>query len=140
MRVPAWTRIHGCGQHESRGKSYRYGCAGNGHRAVFEGLAHDFQNIALKFREFIEKENAIVAERTLARARDGATADQTGVADGVVRRAIGAGADEAAAVFEDAGDAVNTSCFDGFVEGHRGKNGGDAFGEDGFAGAGRADE
>lgn len=79
-----------------------------------ERLAHDFQHVALKFRQFIEKENAVVAERNFAGPRHSAATDQTGVADGVVRRAIRPRADEAAAVFENGRHAVNPRCFDGF--------------------------
>ncbi len=81
-----------------------------------------------------------MAERNFAGARDRATADQTGVADGVVRRAEGARADETAAVLKNARDAMNASCFDGFVERHGREYRGNALSEHGLACAGRADE
>src|SRR5690242_1026433 len=140
MKIPARARVHGGGEHEARWKGDGNGGAGNGDGAVFERLAHDFEDVALEFREFIEEEHAVVAERDFAGTRNGATADEAGIADGVMRGTKRACTDEAAAVFEDARDAVDACGFDGFLEGHGRKNGGDALGEHGFAGARRADE
>jgi len=58
----------------------------------------------------------------------------------VVGGAKRARADQAAAIFKYASDAVNARGFDGFFERHRRKNGGNTFGEHGFASAGRPDE
>ena len=79
-------------------------------------------------------------ERNFAGTRNRAAADQSGVADGVVRRTIGPGADQTARIFQNSRDAVNARGFDGFFERHRRQNRGDAFGQHGFAGAGRADQ
>ncbi len=100
----------------------------------------DFEHIALKFGELVEEKHTVVAEGNFAGAGNGAAADEAGVADGVVRGTIRARADEAAGVVEDAGDTVDARGFDGFVEGHGRKNGGNALGEHGFSGARRADE
>src|SRR5690242_14050129 len=138
--IAARAGVHGGSEHEARRKGDGDGGAGNGDGAIFEGLAHDFENVALEFGEFVEKEDAVVAEGDFAGTRDGSAADESGIADGVMRRAKRASADEAAAVFKDSGNAVDTGGFDGFLEGHGRKNGGDALGKHGFAGAGRSDE
>ena len=139
-KITTGAGIHGRGEHEPRGESDRDSRTGDRDGAIFEGLAHDLENVALKFGKLIEKENAIVAERDFARTRHRTPADQAGVADGVMRRTIGAGADKAAAVLENACNAVNTRGLDGFVERHRRENCGDALGEHGLAGAGRPDK
>jgi hypothetical protein len=80
-----------------------------------------------------------VGEGNFSGAGDDAAADQAGVGDGVVRRTIGAGADQAGALVEDSGDAVNFGGLEGFFESERRQDGWHALGEHGFAGAGRAD-
>src|SRR5271156_6208707 len=136
----AGTGIHGGGQHEARRKIHGERCARDGDVAVFQRLAHHFQHVALKFRQLVEKHHSVVAERNFSGARDGAAADEACIADGVVRRAVRTRADQAARIFEDSGDAVNARGLDGFFERHRRQNGGDAFGEHGLSGAGRADQ
>ena len=80
-----------------------------------------------------------MGERDFAGARDYASADQAGIGDGVMRGAIGALADEAAAGVEDSGDAVDFGGLERFFESERRQDGGHALGQHGFAGAGRAD-
>jgi len=70
----------------------------------------------LKFREFIEEEDAVVAEGDFARARNCAAADEASIADSVMRGAIRARADEAAGIFECARNGMNARGFDGFFE------------------------
>jgi hypothetical protein len=47
--------IHGGGQHEARGEGERHGRAGDADRAVFEGLAQDFEDVAGKFGKLVEE-------------------------------------------------------------------------------------
>src|SRR5580704_18574416 len=98
--------IHGGGEHEAGGEAEGKRGARDGHASVFERLAHHFEHVALKFRKLVEKEHAIVAQGDFAGARDGAAADQSGVADGVMRRTKWARADEAACVVEQPGNAM----------------------------------
>src|SRR5208282_1644153 len=93
----ARTGIHSGGQHEAGGEGEGHGGAGDGDGAVFERLAQDFEDVAGEFGEFVEKEQAVVGERDFAGAGDNASADESGIGDGVVRRAIRALAYEAAA-------------------------------------------
>ncbi len=138
--ISAGAGIHGRGEHEARGESHGDGRAGNSDRAVFERLAHDFEDIALELRQLVEEQHAIVAERDFAGAGDGAAADEASVADGVVRRAVGTRSDQALAIFEDSGDAVDARSLDGFFERHGRQDGGNAFGQHGLAGAGRTNK
>jgi len=55
--------------------------------AVFERLAEHFERLLFELRQLVEKEDAVVRERDLARRGDRAAADQAGVRNGVVRRA-----------------------------------------------------
>jgi hypothetical protein len=107
--------------------------------AVFEGLAEDFEGGTAVFGEFVEEENAVVGEGNFARARVGAAAEEANVGDGVVGTAEGAAGDEAFARVEESGDGVDAGGLDRFLLGHVGHDGGHAFGEHGFTGAGRAD-
>src|SRR6185437_1479338 len=92
--ISARAGIHGRREHESGRESDGNGCARDGHSSVLKGLAHDLQNVALKFGQFIQEENSVVAKRHLTRTRHGATSYQPGVADGVMRRAKRTRADE----------------------------------------------
>ena len=67
-------------------------------------------------RQFVEKEHAVVGQRNFAGTRDRAAADQSGVGDGVVRRAEGADADQAGACIEHSGHAVNLGGLQRFLE------------------------
>lgn len=131
--------IHGGDEEEFGGKAEGSGGAGDGDFAVLEGLAEDFEGGAAVFREFVEKEDAIVGERDFAGAGISAAAEEADVGNGVVRRAEGTAIDKALTGVEEAGDRVNLRGLDGFGLGHVGHDGGHAFGEHGLAGAGRAD-
>jgi hypothetical protein len=87
VEVAAGAGIHGRRQHEARRKAERHGGARDGHRVIFERLAHDLEHVARKLRQLVQKEQAVVGQRNLAGAGNDAAADQAGVGDGVVRRA-----------------------------------------------------
>ena len=53
--------VHGGDQHKAGGEGQRAGGARNGDKAVFKRLAQDFQRAPRKLREFIQKQNAVVA-------------------------------------------------------------------------------
>src|ERR1039458_9794950 len=80
-----------------------------------------------------------MSQRDLAGAGNDAAADEAGVGDGVVGRAEGALSDEALGGVEYAGDGMNLGGFQSLFKGERGEDGGQALGQHGFAGAGRAD-
>ena len=95
VEVAAGAGVHGGGEHEARGEAERHGGACDGDGVVFERLAEDFEDVAGKFGEFVEEENAVVRHGDFAGARDDAAADETCVGDGVMRRAEWALGDEA---------------------------------------------
>ena len=51
--------------------------ARNDRAARLQRLAQGFQRAALEFRQFIEKQNAVMGERNFARLRPHAAADQS---------------------------------------------------------------
>ena len=52
---------------------------------IFERLSHHFEDVALEFWKFVQKNDAVMAERDFARARVDVSTDEPGGADGVVR-------------------------------------------------------
>jgi hypothetical protein len=104
---------------------------------VFERLAHDFEDVAGEFGEFIEEEQAVVGERDFTGTWDGSAADEAGIGDGVMRGAEWTLSDEAGSGVEDAGDGVDLGGFESFIEGERREDGRKPLGEHGFAGAWR---
>jgi len=85
------------------------------------------------------KRRPLWARETSRGTRDHAAADEAGVGDGVVGGAEGAVGDEALVAVEDAGDGVDLGGLEGLFKAQGREDGGQALGEHGFAGAGRAD-
>jgi hypothetical protein len=56
LTLPVWAGIHGRGQHEAGWKGQRHRSAGDRNRAIFERLAENFQHVAGKFGQLVEKE------------------------------------------------------------------------------------
>src|SRR5450631_1241554 len=78
-------------------------------------------------------------ERNFARARYDASADQAGIGDGVMRRAIRARSDQAGTLVEDSGYTVNFGRFERFFKCKRRQNCRHELGQHGLARAGGAD-
>ena len=114
------------------------GGAGDGDVAGFEGLAQGFEHAAVEFGEFVEEQHAVVRQADFAWARGAATAHQRRRGGRVVRRTHGAQAPAFGP--EAAFDGMHGGAFEGFVIVHGGQQAGQALGEHGFAGAGRAIE
>jgi len=102
-------------------------------------LAHDLKDVAGEFGEFVQKEDAVVGQRYFAWTGDGSATDQSGIGDGVMRRAERTDADQSGAGIEYSGDAMDLRGFEGFFKTKRGKNRGHAFGQHGLARARGAD-
>jgi hypothetical protein len=100
---------------------------------VFKRLAHDFEYVARKLRELVEEEKTVVRQGDFSGARNDTATDKAGVGDRVVRRAERALCDETLGGVEDSGDGVNLGSFEGFLEGERRQDGGQAFCQYGFA-------
>lgn len=138
--VAARARIHGGDDHALGGEGHGTGRAGDGDASVFERLAQYLQRAAFKLRQFVEEEDAVVGDADFAGGGIGAAAEQAGIGDGVMRRTKGARGDEGVfRVEQEAANAVDLGGLNGFIEGHRRDDGGDALGQHRFAGAGRAD-
>jgi len=135
VEVAAGAGVHGGGEHEGCGEGEGHRRAGNGDVAVFERLTHDFEDVAGKFGQLVEEEDAVVSQGDFAGTRDDAAADEACVGNGVVRSAEGALGDEPGFGIEDAGDGVDFGGLEGFFEGEGREDRGEAAGEHGFAGA-----
>src|SRR5690349_18931955 len=81
--IAAGTRIHRGSQHETGGEGHRNRGPGYRHRTVLERLPHYLKYIALKFRQFIQEEHAIVAQRNFAWPGHSAAANEPRIADGM---------------------------------------------------------
>src|SRR5262249_24010087 len=86
-QIAARTRVHGRYEDEAGREGARSQGTGNSHAAFFERLAKHVQTAGVKFRQLVEKENAVMSQADLAGRGDRATADHAGVANGVVGRA-----------------------------------------------------
>ena len=139
VEIAAGTRIHGRGQHEARGKSQRHGRPGDADRAIFQRLAHYLQHIAGKFRQFVQKQHAVVSQRHFAGTRHRAAADQASIRNGVVRRAKRADAYQSGTGIEHAGHAVDLGGLQRFFKAEWRQDGGHALGQHGFARTGWTD-
>jgi len=84
------------------------------HHGVLKRLAHQFQDVALKLRQFVQEQHAVMSQGNFASTRHGASANQSCVANGVMRRTKWPRADKAAVVFECPCDAVDARSFDRF--------------------------
>ena len=84
-----------------------------------QGLAHRLQDTPFELRQLIEKQHAVVRQRDFAGSRIDVSAQQTGVAGGMVRRAEWALCDERLARREQANDAVNLRRFERLIQRQR---------------------
>ena len=88
--VAAGAGVHGGDELEARGEVAFHRGAADGDVAVFQRFAQHFEDAAVEFGQFVEKEDAVVGKADFARFGDGAAANQRGGGAAVVRRAVGA--------------------------------------------------
>ena len=87
IAVPAaLAGIHGTHQHKFSRICHRAGHSGNRHASIFQGLAHHVQGIFPKFRQFIQKQHALVSHGYFTRLGVTSTTGKTGIGNGMVRR------------------------------------------------------
>src|SRR5581483_8357611 len=134
------TGIHRRGQHEPGGESNRKRGAGDRYSAFLERLAQDLQDIPLKLRQLVQEQNAVMPQGDFAGPGHCSTADQSGIADGVVWRPERPSADQAARILQHSRYAMDSRRLDGFIKGHGWQDGGNSFGQHRFAGARRSQE
>src|SRR4029077_20587918 len=79
----------------------------NGDLAVLERLAQSLERGSAKLENFIEKEDALVSERDLARSNRIASPDESSIANRVMRTAEGSCADESLFRGQKPGHAVD---------------------------------
>ena len=84
MDVAARAGIEGCHQHEGGGEGRAAHGARDGDDAIFEGLSHDFERLAIELGEFVEEQDTVVGEGDFAWSGRAATPYEASVADGVV--------------------------------------------------------
>ncbi len=84
--------------------------------AVFQRLAHHFENIAVELGQFVEKEHAVMRKRNLAGTRIRAAAHQTSMAYGMMRRAKRPLRQQALARTEQTRDGIQLRHFERFVQ------------------------
>src|SRR5262245_29476574 len=92
-------------------------------------LAHRRQHRTIELRQLVEEGNAVMGKGDLAGTGDGATANETGVGDGMVRGAEGAAGEEGGVGREEPGDGVELGYFEGLGEGEWRQDSGEAAGE-----------
>ena len=87
--VAARARVHCADQHEAR--RIRGACprSAYGYRSILERLSQGLQSRVPELGQFIQEQNAPMAQRDLARTRYASTADESGVRYRVVRRSEG---------------------------------------------------
>lgn len=109
----ARTRIERRDQHEV-GRERRAGkCAADGHRAIFQRLAEDFQRLTIELRQLVQEQHAMMTERDFARRGNGTAADQACVTDGVVRRTEGPRGDKRLTGRQQADSTIDSRRFNG---------------------------
>ena len=105
---------------------------------VSSGWRSEFERLRLEFRQFVEKQHAVMGERNLARPRAQAAADQSRHAGGMMRRAERPPVGQRAA-FDLAGDRGDHGDFEQFGRRQRRQDRRQSRRQHRFAGAGRPD-
>ena len=96
-QIAAGAGIHSRHQHEGGGIGEAHRRTADTDLAVLQGLAQHLQDVLFEFRQFVQKQHAVVGQGDLAGPGNGAAADQAGVGDGVVGRTEGANGDQSVA-------------------------------------------
>ena len=117
LKVAAGAGVHGGDEHKVGREGERPGGAADGDDAVFEWLAQRLQVARAKFGQFVQKEHAPVRHADLPWPRPATAAHQPGMADGVVRRPEGSGADQRLAVGERIGHRVDAGDIERLAQG-----------------------
>src|SRR5689334_18689742 len=79
-------RIHRRGQNKRRRKRQRHRCAADRDLLIFKWLPQYFEHAAVKLRQLIEKQYALMGQRDFAGTRQCATTNQSGIANRMMRR------------------------------------------------------
>ena len=80
VAVPsAFAGVHGTDHHKFSGISHGAGRPGNSDPSVFKWLTHQVKGILSEFRQFVQKQNALMSHGYLTRSGVGAAANQAGI-------------------------------------------------------------
>ena len=132
--------VHGAYQLEAGGQMQRASGPGHGDLAVFQGLAQGLQNIPVKFRELVQKQHAVVGQGDFPGPKHGAAAGKSRGGSGVMGAAEGPPGQQGVEGIRQSRHGPHPGYRQGLLAGHVRQNGGQALGQHGLAGAGRADE
>ena len=138
--VAALAGVHGGHQLEPAGVGGAACRTAHSDLAVLQRLAQNFQTVPGKLRQLVQKQHAAVGKAALAGPEGGAAARQRRRAGRVVRAAEGPGGDQAPPLGQLARNGIDLGGLHSFLPGQGRQDAGQALGQHGFAGAGRADE
>lgn len=110
--------VHGGYQHEIGGKGEGALGPADGDGFILQRLAEHLQDPAAELGEFIQEKDSPVGKGNFPRLRPGSPADQSGMGDGVVRRAKRALLDEGGFFGKFIQDGVYLGDVQCFVDGH----------------------
>ncbi len=133
------TGVHGGDQHEVSRIVDRAHRAGDGNISILQRLPQDLQNVALEFRQLVEKEHPVVRQRNLSGLGHRASADEARIGDRMVRGAERARGNHGLAV-EKTHDAVNFCRLQSFRQSQIGQYGREPSRQHGLAGPRRTDQ
>ena len=135
----AFAGVHGAHQHEPAGIGDRPGGAGDGDAPVLDGLAQGLDHVPVKFRQLIQKEDAVVGQGDLPRL-ELRPAGHGRVGQRVVRGAEGPLGQDMLSAHSLPGHRVDGGGLQLLLTGHIRQDGGQALGQHGFSGPRGADE
>src|SRR4029077_19668902 len=121
--------VHRRDQHEFARESQTAGRPRDCYFSVFEWLAHDLERGPFEFRQLVQEQHTVVGEADFARSWKRTSAEQSNVADGVMRRTKRSCRNERSFAVKESGDAVDLGGLDRFIERHRRNDGGYSLGQ-----------
>ncbi len=129
--------VHGPHQREVGREGERPRRPGDHHLVILHRLAEHFERAPVELGQLVQEQDPAMGQTDLPRLRPASPAHQAGVADGVMRRAERPMAHQGRLRRQHAQDAVDLRHLQGFVDGHRGENGGHRAGQERLSGARR---
>ncbi len=136
--IAAGTGVHGGNQLEAGGEGQLFPGPGHMDHPRLQRFAQHLQHLAIEFRQFVEKEHPMVGLADLAGARVAATADQCRSGCPMMGRTEGAG--RPAVEVGIATDGLYGCYLQRLLLVQRRQDAGQAAGQQGLAGAGRAEQ
>lgn len=139
-QISARAGVHGRHEHDVTGIFQGHGSTRDGHPALFQGLAQDFEDVLLEFGELVQKKHAPVGQGELSGTRVLSAADEPRIRNSVMRRSERPRHHQGLLRRQLPGHGIDLGHLQGFVEAQGGQNRWDAARKHGLAAARRADE